>query len=378
MSKAKAFNLRSFTSFMVTVAFLVATVTGIVLFIVPQGRIANWVNWELVGLSKDAWGDIHLTFAVVFIIGGFLHLYPYNWKPFKNYLAERVSGRLDMKRPKKEFLAALGAAVVLIAGTVANVPPFTYLFDLNDMAKESWVSSPDLEPPFGHAEELSLAGFSRKMNIDLKGAMAELKAKGVKFDGAKSKLNEIAAANDTNAMNVYMLIKKFEKKPAPMAVTKASLTGEEVEAKFSGTGIGRKTLAQVSEQVGLSLEEVKARLAKAGIKADGQQKMKEIAEPADMTPVDLLKVILIGQPAVTKVSYSPESVEADFAGSGVGHKTLAQLCQTVGLPLDEAKKRLAKVGIDAKGDEIFKELGSKRDIGPMDVLKIVLVDGFKI
>ena len=99
MSK-NPFNFRSFTAFIVTWAFLVATVTGVVLYIVPQGRIANWVDWQLLGLLKEDWGNIHLVFGAIFIAGGALHLY-FNWKPFTNYLAERISGHLH---PKKEHL----------------------------------------------------------------------------------------------------------------------------------------------------------------------------------------------------------------------------------------------------------------------------------
>ncbi len=48
---------RSLIAFMVTWSFAVLTVTGIVLYIVPQGRIAYWTLWSFLGLSKDQWGE---------------------------------------------------------------------------------------------------------------------------------------------------------------------------------------------------------------------------------------------------------------------------------------------------------------------------------
>ena len=81
-------STRSLTAFLVTWAFLILTVSGIVLYIVPQGRIAYWVHWSLLGLGKSDWANLHMVFGCLFIATGILHLY-FNWKPFKKYLADR-------------------------------------------------------------------------------------------------------------------------------------------------------------------------------------------------------------------------------------------------------------------------------------------------
>ncbi|MDX1335263.1 MAG: DUF4405 domain-containing protein, partial [Gammaproteobacteria bacterium] len=86
---------RSFTAFVVTWAFVILTITGIVLYIVPQGRVAFWTHWSLVGLGKEQWGDLHMIFGGVFIVAGVLHLW-FNWKPFKKYFAERAKGHFEL------------------------------------------------------------------------------------------------------------------------------------------------------------------------------------------------------------------------------------------------------------------------------------------
>ena len=65
-------QLRSLTAFIVTWAFIVLTVTGIILYIVPQGRVAYWVHWSLAGMEKEQWGWVHMMFGGVFIITGSL------------------------------------------------------------------------------------------------------------------------------------------------------------------------------------------------------------------------------------------------------------------------------------------------------------------
>ena len=47
------FSYQVLTSFFVTFDFLILLVTGVVLYVVPHGMVANWINWELMGLSKD-------------------------------------------------------------------------------------------------------------------------------------------------------------------------------------------------------------------------------------------------------------------------------------------------------------------------------------
>jgi len=73
----KNLNVRSLMTFFVAASFLACIITGIVIFITPQGRIANWVDWELLGLLKEDWANIHIVFSVLFIIAGIIHLYPY-------------------------------------------------------------------------------------------------------------------------------------------------------------------------------------------------------------------------------------------------------------------------------------------------------------
>ncbi|MCG8510736.1 MAG: DUF4405 domain-containing protein [Rhodospirillales bacterium] len=287
----KSLNIRSMTTFLVTAAFLLCAVTGIVLYIVPQGRIANWVDWRLLGLLKDEWAQIHIVFGLLFLIFGIVHLYPYNWPTFKAYLAKRTKGRLDYKRPKKEIVFASIIAALLVAGSIVKAPPLSYLFDLNAWAKGSWVVSAEYEPPFGHAEEFSLTGFAKKMNMDLEKAMTEMRAKGLEFESAKQSIGEIAKANGVSAMDVYLLIKKFESKPEPAAL--ADYTAETVEEHFSGKGVGRMKLAEFCAGNGFPIATAKQRLAGAGAEVSGEETIKEIAASMNATPIDVLKIVLV-------------------------------------------------------------------------------------
>ncbi len=129
--------------------------TGIVLYVVPQGRIAYWIHWSFLGLGKEQWGDLHMIFGGLFIATGIYHLY-FNWKPFKKYLADRVKGHLQIKR---ELVGSLLLSLVIIMMSIYALPPVNWVFGLNDWLKAAWVKSPEMEPPFGHAEEVSLGRY---------------------------------------------------------------------------------------------------------------------------------------------------------------------------------------------------------------------------
>ncbi len=281
-------NWRTLTSLVVTWSFLVAVVTGIVLYIVPQGRVAYWVDWSLLSLTKTAWGNIHIIFGAVFIVMGAFHVY-FNWKPMKKYMVERAKGHVHLR---KELVVATGLSFLILVGAIANVPPVSWLFDLNAVTKQAWITSPELEPPYGHAEETSLAGFSRRMGMDLEKVTKELRAAGYKFDSPRDSLKTIAVANGTNPLNVYLVIKKFEQAPVADA-EKIVFSPELVEEKFSGTGVGRKTVEQICKEIKFPMAKVEKRFARAKIEWKADEKMKAIAERYGVGAIDILKVILV-------------------------------------------------------------------------------------
>jgi hypothetical protein len=279
---------RSLTAFIVTWSFLVLTVTGIVLYIVPQGRVAYWVDWSLLGLEKTDWANVHMVFGGVFIAMGILHLY-FNWKPFKKYLAARVSGHLEVTR---ELVASIVISVLIIAGSIADVPPVSWVFDLNEAVKAAWVTSPEYEPPFGHAEEVSLKTLAKRTDLDLPAVVQTLRTQNIQFGDASDSIKSIAVANGMNPMQVYALISDL-KKPGGELVVGDAMTAEEVEERFAGTGLGSKNLADLCQSLNVELALAQSRLARAGVTAQPDERLRPIADRYDVSPIDILKIILV-------------------------------------------------------------------------------------
>lgn len=278
---------RGLTSFFTLFGFLIMSVTGLVLYVVPEGRVAYWTTWELIGLTKTDWGNIHILSSILFIVAGGFHTY-FNWKPLMNYFKDKARKGVKLRR---ELAISSVLSVWVIVNSIWPFPPLSYVLDFNEWVKETWVVQDEYEPPFGHAEMLSLKVFTKKMDIDLGKAIDELKANGLAFDSAEETLEDIGRRNDISPMNLYLLIKKFE--PAPEPDNLDAYSPESIEVEFSGTGFGNKTIRSICERLGLDTTTAIARLTSAGVPAGLEQTVKAAAEAADTEAIEIMKVLLI-------------------------------------------------------------------------------------
>lgn len=259
----------------------------LVLYISPFGRVAYWISWEMIGLTKTGWGNIHILSSILFLVAGGFHIY-FNWKPLLNYFKDKVRKGVKLRL---ELALSSVVSIWIVLSSIFLLPPLSYLIDLNAWIKETWVARDDYEPPFGHAELLSLRVFARKMDIDLKKAVEELRANDILFDSVEETLENIGRVNNISPMDVYLLIKKCEPDLTPDRFE--FYTSESIEMEFSGTGIGNKTIGSICKRVGLEPDVAVTRLIAAGISGDLDITMKAAAEAANREPIEIMKIMLI-------------------------------------------------------------------------------------
>lgn len=286
--KERKIHFRAFVSFLTTAGFIIMALTGIVLFVVPEGRIAYWTNWTFLCLTKKDWGSIHIVSSLIFMIAGLFHLY-FNWKPLKGYIVDKVKGGINRAW---EMVIALCITVFLVAGAILELPPLNHFLKFNEFVKDSWIISEEYEPPFGHAELLSLEGFAKKMDLDLNNVLNDLRSVGIKVVSVEDSLEKIAKENNTSPMELFRIMNPSGDSGG-IIIEDISYTAEMLEDKFAGTGIGNKTLTQVCKQLGLDCTDVRKRLAAKGIEIEESEKLKESAERYNMNPLDLLKVAVV-------------------------------------------------------------------------------------
>ncbi len=123
-NNAKApLNLRAFASVFAGLSFVIMAVTGLVLFFAPSCRIARGTSWAVWGHGKDQWVAVHIWLSVACIVASMIHIY-LNWSALTNYFKDKVSKGLAFR---VEWIAALAICVVLYAGSIREVAPFSSL-----------------------------------------------------------------------------------------------------------------------------------------------------------------------------------------------------------------------------------------------------------
>jgi len=265
----------SLTSFLV---FLLLLITGVVLFIVPQGRVAYWSEWRLWGLGKEDWAAVHILTSLLFLIAGITHVV-LNVKPLLSYLRNRAR---QVRILTPEFAIALSLTTLFVVGAIFKLPPLRWVMDLNTYAKDSAAETLG-EPPYGHAELSSLATFAQRLNMDLGKAKSLLADRGILVAADTERLVDIARANHRTPQALYQAMKGAEQPQSPGA-RQAPAKGLPAEPT---PGLGRKTLAQLLGAHGLDTGAVVAKLAAKGIIAGPDETLRAIAERAGLGPHDL-------------------------------------------------------------------------------------------
>ena len=271
--KKKKFSWRGWTTFLVTISFIVDTISGVILYIAPPGRIAHWTNWTVWGLDKEEWGAIHTIFGYVLLIIVGIHLY-YNWKIFWNFIWSKVRNALNLKW---ELITATVLCLFLFLGALWNIPPFSSTMDLGEHFKQSWEEA-KAEIPIAHAELLSLQEFAEKIKAPVDQILHALKSRGYKVKNVQQILGDVAKENRTSPDKLYEVIKSEGVKPT-------------VPSAIEGTGMGKKTLNAICSEKGLPLDDVLARLKQTGIEANPNDKLKDVASKFGKTPMEIFAII---------------------------------------------------------------------------------------
>ena len=131
-TNGKRFDVKSLTSLTLTVAFLGITVTGIMLYVAPHGPTAR--DWTFWGLGKRDWNHLHMTLAALFMIATVFHLI-WNWSMLWGYIKKRTEAGLNRKL---ELVCSILIGVVVVTGTLYDIPPFSSIIQWKQTLSGSW------------------------------------------------------------------------------------------------------------------------------------------------------------------------------------------------------------------------------------------------
>ena len=271
-------NMRKITSMTMLLSLIVLTVNSIMLYVVPEGRIAYWADWKFLGLTKGDWGAQHTTVGVLFLIAGILHIF-YNWKPILAYMKNKTR---QVRVFTGSFNVALVVTAIFVVGTYYNIPPMSTILHISESIKDSAAVTYG-EPPYGHAESSTLKMFAKRENLDLEKSLVLLDEAGIQVKGKDDILKDVASANNRSPQQIYEIMK-----PA------LNTDEEDNVARFPDapeSGWGKKKLSDACDEYGLDLSNILKQLGDKGLVAEAEMNIKDIAAANDMDPMGVFEAL---------------------------------------------------------------------------------------
>ena len=275
-------SFRKIVSLTTLLSFLLMCYTGLIIIIVPEGRVAYWSDWSLLGLNKEQYGQIHTTSSLLFLIVSVLHIY-LNWKAIMLYLKNKTKNFVLFT---PNFIVSLAIVLLIYFGTYYKTSPFIDLFTWQSDVDDYWAETYG-EPPYGHAELSPLSVFAKKIEIDLKKAEEILKKNNIVYKNSSETILQIAKNNKKTPQDIYMLIKDATNKTENLVENDKASS----ERPTEGSGLGKKTIKLVIEKYHLNESKVYSYLQNENIKFTPESTMSEISTQKGVAPMELYELL---------------------------------------------------------------------------------------
>lgn len=174
-------RFRGFVSLLLSTTFLVAAMTGIVLWLVHSPQFC--------GLGKGGWKHIHIFTSLLMLTAAALHLW-LNWSVYWSYIWERTTQRFNQKR-ELAMAVAITLAVVLTG----------FLGDHGDMMRLA---------------SMSLRDIAQQGGKPIEQVVASLKTEGIAVHNPADSLLEIAEHNNASPQAIIVAVcRQVPQRPGP-------------------------------------------------------------------------------------------------------------------------------------------------------------------
>jgi hypothetical protein len=271
-------KLRRFVSLVLLWSFTLLLLTSIMLFVAPQGKVANWADWHLWGLSKVQWGNLHINLGWLFVIASIVHVV-LNWGAIRSYIKAKA---VQTKPGTRDVLVSILLTAAVGFGTYFEVPPFQWVINANEAIKEKAAKTYG-DPPYGHAEISSVKVFTKKTGLDLKQSMQALNKAGFKVESPEETLLSIAQRNGVAPKALFEVMQTAV--PPPALVPGGGFPAS------PPAGTGMMPLSKICTTYGVDVQVAIQALKDKGIEATPEMTMKEIGQKAGRSLMDIYEII---------------------------------------------------------------------------------------
>jgi len=201
------FRWRAFLSLTLFFAFILLAFSGLALYLRPEGSVARWVGWRLMGLDKSGWEGFHTLFCIAFTVTAVIHLF-LNIKALLRYIRRKAVKRLRLSR---ELSAALILVSAMVLTAVLRIPPLSKVMEWRATIKNGsrLVQTALPEADFEKKPLTEVAAF---MGISIDTLVGTLFKQGLDIPSPGLSLQDIARHNGLSPQNLYGRILQVPRK----------------------------------------------------------------------------------------------------------------------------------------------------------------------
>ncbi len=198
------FNWQSFISIALLFAFVIMLVSGVILYIAPEGSLSRWIGWDVLNLTKKQWEHQHTIFSYLFILFSVFHIFKINWGLLISYFKFEKFNSVYLK----EILIALAIVILVFIGTLFNWKPFSSVISWGNTLSDNYGVGVEY-PTIADAEKLTLHDFATKV---LQVSYSDLKEYSKRYTfnelNRNSTIMEFCKINKITPEDFYIEIKK--------------------------------------------------------------------------------------------------------------------------------------------------------------------------
>ncbi|MBU8892458.1 MAG: DUF4405 domain-containing protein [Bacteroidales bacterium] len=197
------FSWQSFISIGLLLSFVIMLISGIILYIAPEGSISRWIGWKVFNLTKGQWEQQHTIFSFLFMGFSIFHIFSINWRLLLSYFTLRKKKLKNIR----ELIISLIITIIVFTGTYFNFSPLKTIINIGKNVSESYSVNAKI-PEIPDAEKLSIKEFSGKVfNISLPELELILNKNNLNLNNTDIPVNEFCGINKITPQEFYLLLK---------------------------------------------------------------------------------------------------------------------------------------------------------------------------
>ncbi|MFC2104887.1 DUF4405 domain-containing protein [Bacteroidota bacterium] len=198
------FNWQSLISIGLLFSFIVMLVSGIILYMAPEGSLSRWIGWDILSLSKKQWEQQHTIFSYLFILLSIFHIFRINWSYLISYFIIEKFKIINLK----EILFAIIIVIIVFLGTLYKWGPFNSVLNFGSKISDRFAENVEI-PNLPDAEKLSLNEFADQvLNISYSDLERNLKKFNYDQINENSTVLDFCELNEITPEKLYRTLKK--------------------------------------------------------------------------------------------------------------------------------------------------------------------------